>query len=154
MLIPATFTAPEGITVTVLNSATSSTNFNDFYLLTVPSTNTYSTDQFASLEKLGVVALPFGGRRHGPELSNVDLSCDYWSSSAVYSVYTTYGSSGRPLNYNLRDNSGGRYVGRSVRLVHDLNYDIHFVNPDGTTLLDTTVERGVTPTYRGTNYGL
>ena len=93
------------------------------------------------------MALPFGGRRHGPELSNVDLSCDYWSSSAVYSVYTTYGSSGRPLNYNLRDNSGGRYVGRSVRLVHDLNYDIHFVNPDGTTLLDTTVVRGATPTY-------
>ena len=58
LLIPEKFTAPEGTSVTVLSTTTSSTT------VSVPSTNKYTTEQFASLEKLGVVALPCGGYRN------------------------------------------------------------------------------------------
>ncbi len=144
MLIPETFTAPEGITVTALSTTTTSTYLSG---LTVPSTNKYTTEQFASLEKLGVVALPCGGYRDGTSMSNVGSDGYYWSSSAYDSYYAYefyfYSTSVYSDYYYYYT----RRYGRSVRLVQDLNLDIHFVNADGTTLLDTTVARGATPTY-------
>ena len=141
MLIPETFTAPEGTTVTVLSMATSSTALDD---LAVPSTNTYTTEQFTFLEKSGVVALPCGGNRYEETLIGDGFGF-YWSSS-VYGLYL-----GSGFNFNSSNVISNALTlietGLSVRLVYDLNYDIHFVNPDGTTLLDTTVVRGATPTY-------
>ena len=144
MLIPETFIAPKGTTVKVLGKA----NLTSYKMtdLTVPSTNTYSTEQFASFEKLGVVALPCGGYRTNTKVFDVNLGGEgeYWSSSAKdskcvydFNFYHTY--------VWLYDNN--RHLGRSVRLVQNLNLDIRFVNADGTTLLDTTVTRGVMPTY-------
>ncbi len=115
MLIPATFTAPEGTTVTVLSTSTSSTYMSK---LTVPSTNTYTTEQFAALERLGVVAFPCGGYRFGSTLNRVGSYGDYWSSSANDSNYAYefyFGSSYvSSLSYDYRN------YGRSVRLVQDL----------------------------------
>ena len=144
MLIPETFSAPEGTTVEVLGTANlTSTSMDDF---TVPLTNTYSIEQFASFEELGVVALPcYGGLRHGSSTHLVGSYGSYWSSSAYdwEQAYAFYFRS--PNIYSISDNL--RHIGGSVRLVQDLNLDIHFVNADGTTLLDTTVARGATPTY-------
>ena len=78
MLIPETFNAPEGTTVTALEPR----SLNSMSNLTVPPTNTYTIDQFASLEKLGVVALPCGGDRDGTSVGYVGSYDRYWSSSA------------------------------------------------------------------------
>ncbi len=115
MLIPETFTAPEGITVTALSTTTTSTYLKG---LTVPSTNKYTTEQFASLEKLGVVALPCGGFRFGTSMRNVGSRGNYWSSSA-YDSYDAYGF----YFYSTYVDSyyyGNRTYGRSVRLVQDV----------------------------------
>ena len=116
MLIPATFTAPEGTTMTVLSTTTSSTSMS----VSVPSTNKYTTEQFASLEKLGVVALPCGGWRSGVSLNYVDVapSCYYWSSSgSVYSFAYVFNFSSMYVYSSL---SKGRRIGGSVRLVQDV----------------------------------
>ncbi len=146
MLIPETFTAPEGTTVAVLSTSTSSTYVSN---LTVPSTNTYTTEQFAVLERLGVVAFPCGGLRYGTSMGNVGSYGGYWSSSTYDSncayVFDFYSTDVDSDDYSYRN------YGQSVRLVQDLNLDIHFVNADGTTLLDTTVARGTKPTYTREN---
>ena len=115
MLIPETFTAPEETTVTVLSTTTSSTYEEG---LSVPSTNKYTTEQFASLEKLGVVALPCGGSRGGTSVYDFGLYGGYWSSSAD----GTYGAYGFGINSTkVKSNySSYRNYGRSVRLVQDL----------------------------------
>ena len=119
MLIPEDFVAPEGTTVTVLST---SLDVSSGYVYGISesdyASNTYTTDQFAALEELGVVALPCGGQRYGTMVGNVGSYGDYWSSSA-------YGSSGAYIFYILASlvNSGydhGRHYGRSVRLVQDL----------------------------------
>jgi uncharacterized protein (TIGR02145 family) len=115
MLIPETFTAPEGTTVTVLSTTTTLTSMSG---LTAPSTNKYTTEQFASLEKLGVVALPCGGFRCGSSVYNVGSYGYYWSSSAYdsSSAYEFY-------FYSTHVESDGYdylNLGRSVRLVRDL----------------------------------
>ncbi len=115
MLIPEKFTAPEGTSVTVLSTSTISTYKED---LSVPETNTYTSEQFASLEKLGVVALPCGGYRSGTTMSRVGFYGDYWSSSAYGSNYASvfYFYS----TYVYSDDSSYRNSGGSVRLVQDL----------------------------------
>ena len=115
MLIPETFTAPEGTTVTVISTTTTS-----FYLpdLSVPSTNKYTIEEFASLEKLGVVALPCGGVRKGSSISHVGFNGNYWSSSAFDSNYAL----GLDFyNVTVSSNSAEyRCHGLSVRLVQDV----------------------------------
>ena len=113
MLIPETFTAPEGTTVTVVSTTTSSTSANAF----VPSANNYTTEQFASLEQLGVVALPCGGSRSGSSMSDVGTGGHYWSSSAYDSelAYEFYFYS----THVYSDYSNIRFDGMSVRLVQD-----------------------------------
>ena len=113
MLIPETFTAPEGTTVTVVSTTTSSTSASAF----VPLANNYTTEQFASLEQLGVVALPCGGSRSGSSMSDVGTDGHYWSSSAYDSelAYEFYFYSTRVYS----DYSNIRFDGMSVRLVQD-----------------------------------
>ncbi len=116
MLIPTGFTAPDGITVTVLSTSTTTNFLND---LTVPSSNRYTTKHFASLEKLGVVALPCGGIRDGSRMSGVGLWGYYWSSSAYLSdwAYSFYFHPTGVVSYDYDD---GRSLGFSVRLVQYL----------------------------------
>jgi hypothetical protein len=143
MLIPETFTASEEATVEVIGTADLTDPYK--FSLKVPSTNVYTMEQFASLEKLGVVALPCSGLRRGTTMSDIGSEGKYWSSSKSdkYDAYEfTYGSSGV-----RSDPYCNRNYGQSVRLVQDRNLNIRFVNADGSTLLDTTVLRGTTPTY-------
>ena len=114
MLIPESFTAPEDITVTVLSTGTTSANMS----VSVPSENTYTGEQFASLEQLGVVALPCGGLRTGTTMYDVGSYGIYWSSSAYDSGYA-YGF-GYSSTYVYSRNYPNRYNGRSVRLVQGL----------------------------------
>ena len=114
MLIPETFTAPKGTTVFVLSTTTTSTSMD----VHVPSKNIYTTEQFASLENLGVVALPCGGYRYGTSVGNVGSYGNYWSSSA-YDSSDAYVFYFVPKNVNSRDHFI-RCSGRSVRLVQDL----------------------------------
>ena len=116
MLIPETFEAPEGTSVEVLGTANlTSTSMNS---LTVPSTNKYTNEQFASLEKLGVVALPCGGRRADSSVNYVGSRGLYWSSSACYPetanrfYFESYYVESHHYDY--------REYGLSVRLVQDL----------------------------------
>ena len=82
------------------------------------TTNTYTTEQWATLEALGAVFLPASGKRYGAGVSNVQYDGYYWSSS--YDL--------RYLAYRLRFGSDylypqdyyNRCYGYSVRLVQDL----------------------------------
>jgi hypothetical protein len=146
-LIPDGFIAPSGVKVTVISDSLdlSDTNFNGISESSYAD-NIYSTEEFASLEESGVVALPCGGKRSGTTM-HVGLSGYYWSSSLEDSD-SAYGFIFNSTDVYSSDSFlYGLNFGWSVRLVQDLNLDIHFVNADGTTLLDTTVARGVIPTY-------
>ncbi len=115
MLIPESFAAPEGTPVTVLSTSTISTYKVE---LKVPETNIYTSEQFASLEQLGVVVLPCGGVRNGTAVNSVGSCGLYWSSSAygadyAYAFYF-YPAGVCSNDYYYRD------LGWSVRLVQDL----------------------------------
>ena len=114
MLIPKTFTAPEGTIVTVLSTTTSST----IRKVSVPSTNTYTTDEFASLEKLGVVALTCGGYRDGTMMDGVG-SYGCYCSSSINDFDSAYGFYFNSM-YVVSNKSSYRYSGRAVRLVQDV----------------------------------
>ena len=118
-LIPDGFTAPTGVKVTVISTSLSLSNgyVNDISTSSYAG-NSYTTEQFASLEKLGVVALPCGGYRVGSSVNSVGSDGDYWSSSAYdsSSAYEFYFSS----TYVNSNYISFRDYGRSVRLVQDL----------------------------------
>ena len=153
MLVPNSFAMPEGMNVKILG-----TGYGSFkYDLEVPSDNSYTVDQFKKLENLGVVALPCGGYRDSTSLYSVGLSGNYWSSTAHYErssssiIFYYVSKKAYGLFFNSEKADAGSYnyrnYGQSVRLVQDRNLNISFVNADGSTLLDTTVLRGTTPTY-------
>lgn len=82
------------------------------------TTNTYTTEQWATLEALGAVFLPASGYRFGADVRNVRSGGYYWSSSCSSSYHAYY------LDFNS-DRLGlqGNYVrcyGFLVRLVQDL----------------------------------
>ena len=82
------------------------------------TTNTYTTEQWATLEALGAVFLPASGYRNGADVNNVQTYSGYWSSSYDYNNYAYnlyFGSGDLILQYN-----GNRSYGSSVRLVQDL----------------------------------
>ena len=124
MLIPETFTAPEGITVEVIGTANIPNDAGR--KVTVPTNNKYTTEQFASLEKLGVVALPCGGYRYVVYVHDVVSSGYYWSSSYYWSP-SGYGTSTTHA-YAFNFSSTVVYPvsieelsnGMSVRLVQDV----------------------------------
>ena len=78
------------------------------------TTNTYTTEQWATLEALGAVFLPASGARSGANVSEVQDFGNYWSSACYSSsrAYLLFFGNVRANNY--------RYFGYSVRLVQDL----------------------------------
>ena len=82
------------------------------------TTNTYTTEQWATLEALGAVFLPASGDRSGAIVSGVQRYGSYWSGSYFYSGIAYY------LDFSCDDLSPQdkflRYCGYSVRLVQDL----------------------------------
>lgn len=82
------------------------------------TTNTYTTEQWATLEALGAVFLPASGYRYDADVSSVQGYGYYWSSSYNYfsnAYYLYFGSDNLNPQYYYE-----RYYGRSVRLVQDL----------------------------------
>lgn len=82
------------------------------------TTNTYTTEQWATLEALGAVFLPASGYRSGADVSTVRLYGNYWSSSffnSNYAYYLGFGSIGQSQQGHYH-----RFYGYSVRLVQDL----------------------------------
>lgn len=83
------------------------------------TTNTYTTEQWATLEALGAVFLPASGYRSGTSLSRVKSGGGYWSNSYgnEKQAYGLYFSD----NYLNPQNCINRYYGYAVRLVQDYN---------------------------------
>lgn len=109
MLIPEEFSEPDGVKVEVLN--TTNTTLTSMINLNVPSTNTYTIEQFRLLEPLGVVVLPIWGIR-------VAAFGRYWSSSAhayVNGAYYAYS-----FDYEDSDYPDSRGNGLFVRLVQEV----------------------------------
>ena len=161
-LIPEGFTEPSGVKVAVISTSLSPSFVrvnNDVCFSNISTSsyvdNSYTIEQFASLEKLGVVALPCGGYRNGTARYDVGLYGYCWSSSAMsISAWTSrrayifgFGSECVFADGFLTDTTSFRCNGLSVRLVQDLTRNVHFINYDGTHLLDTVVSRDVTPIY-------
>ena len=118
MLIPQGFTAPSGVEVTEISTSLSLSDGYVSFMESGYAGNTYTTEQFASLEKLGVVALPCGGCRLGAKVSNVGEGGYYWSSSA-YATNCAYEFHFFSTYVDSYQNNYNRYFGRSVRLVQD-----------------------------------
>ena len=116
MLIPEKFTEPEGTACEVLSPE----NLTSYHVsnLIVPSTNRYTTEEFASLENLGVVALPCVGYRDVWSTCEVGFDGFYWTSSAIDTDFVCefyfYSTDVHSYFYN------SRYYGRAVRLVQDV----------------------------------
>lgn len=83
------------------------------------TTNTYTTEQWATLEALGAVFLPASGNRNGASVSTVQVYGFYWSSSYSNSSYACR-LYFRSDNLNPQ-NDTFRYYGYAVRLVQDYN---------------------------------
>lgn len=84
------------------------------------TTNTYTTEQWATLEALGAVFLPASGDRQGAYLFEMQNEGRYWSSSCDYS--SSYYAYFLHFNgdYLGPQGSNFRIDGYSVRLVQDL----------------------------------
>ena len=119
-LIPEGFTAPTGVKVTVLSTSLGSTAGNTISVSKSDyASNTYTTVQFASLENLGVVALPCGGYLSGYRMHNVGSEGDYWSSSA-YDLRNAYMFDFNSMYVYWYSSVSNRNSVRSVRLVQDI----------------------------------
>ena len=112
IIFPDNFRLPEGITVNDANSAVAYT------------TNTYSSSQWYTLQKVGCIFLPAAGMRYGSTMTGVGSSGCYWTASGA--SYADFGENHRKYAYNINFSDGqinvsgiGLMVGSSVRLVRD-----------------------------------
>lgn len=97
------------------------------------NTNTYSTSQWAQMEKNGAVFLPAGGFRSGQEVSVVGVMGFYWSST----IYEDNSDDARDIFFSEKrfgpKDHEKRFYGLSVRLVMDVGGAAptsHNVNPE------------------------
>ena len=140
LIFPEKFQAPNNLEIKVLSDGTTSKiefEEEDY------ADNFFTIEEFAELERLGVVALPSTTRRIGEKVILGSVG-HYWSSTAQDEK-----KAGKIQFYNSAitpNSSTYRHYGLSVRLVYDLNFRVIFKDYDGTVVLDTVVTRGVVPT--------
>lgn len=87
------------------------------------STNTYTTDQWTTLQTIGAVFLPAAGTRDGLRVYDVGSWGNYWSSTACGSNYANSENYASFLEFNITHSgqrNNNRYLGYSVRLVQDV----------------------------------
>lgn len=137
LLLPGDFQSPANINMSVLSDLNGADWDEDDY-----STNVYSDVEFAKLEKEGVVALPCSGRRMAKK-SGSGTTGNYWSSTSseggkAYKISFSY-TSFTPQAVAYKD------YGHAVRLVKHLNYEVRFLDYDGSVLLDTVYNVGDLP---------
>ena len=109
ILLPDNWTCPSGVT---FKSGFHRRFGGDYYA----AYQTFSADQWSTLEAVGAVFLPAAGSRSGSNVNLVQFIGDYWSATEYYSggAYCLYFYS------DQADMSYYRYHGLSVRLVKDL----------------------------------
>ena len=85
------------------------------------SINGYSEEGWTALENLGCVFLPAAGGRSGTSISSAGSYGNYWSSSyeSYVSARYMYFHSFQYSSPRMGTNSYARYIGYSVRLVHN-----------------------------------
>ena len=86
------------------------------------TTNTYTTEQWATLEALGAVFLPASGNRNGALVYTLQDYGYYWSSSYIDSYIDNYNAYCMEFgsDYLNPQSNHQRFFGYSVRLVQDL----------------------------------
>lgn len=86
------------------------------------TTNTYTAEQWATLQAIGAVFLPAAGGRYSQDnVTNMQTRGLYWSSTALTEYYAYYlYFSNNILNPQSNSGDSPRYYGYSVRLVQDL----------------------------------
>lgn len=88
-------------------------------------TQQFTSAQWASLEAAGAIFLPASGYKYQYGLSTIGDQGTYWSSSkrdgnrAFYMVFHYYDRNRSTLS--AQEHDYGKFIGSSVRLVHDLN---------------------------------
>lgn len=105
IILPDNFQEPSGISWT--------------YQANNWTTNTYTTEQWATLEALGAVFLPAAGQRRITIVNGVQSGGSYCSSSHN-NEFHEYGLGFSDGYLNPQGDNGIRYYGYSVRLVQDL----------------------------------
>ena len=109
ILLPDTWTCPEGIT---FKSGFSSTNSEQTYA----DYQTFTLEQWAKLEAAGAVFLPVSGYRNGSRIYDVQNRGYYWSATPNKSIHASY------LFFHSRGTERqvrNRCFGQAVRLVQD-----------------------------------
>ena len=110
IFLPDNWTCPSGVT---FKSGFHNNDSVDYYA----AYQTFSAEQWSTLEAAGAVFLPAAGNRIGDSVFNVQYCGYYWSATEYdgNNAYFLYLYSDRASMINL-----SRYNGRSVRLVKDL----------------------------------
>lgn len=106
ILFPDTFVKPSGVTILTSSINNPSASFDN---------NTYSVNQWSTLEAKGCVFLPVTGWRQGTNVHDTNTNGYYWSSSQNSSD-SAFGL--RFYDSNLSFIGGSKSVGQSVRLVY------------------------------------
>ena len=108
ILLPDDWELPEGLTFNVIDES-------DY------EANTYTLQQWETMQAAGAVFLPASGWRRGTEVSEVNNLVGYWSSTYEYGFSAhniwieNYGSS----SHTVFNDGSYRYRGYAVRLVRD-----------------------------------
>ena len=120
IILPDNWTTPSGVSFVASTtqglswdgSSYYNSNGNNF------SHNTYTAEQWQTMEQAGAVFLPASGSRWGTGVDYVGLNGSYWSSTEfnVYYAYIVYFYSG----YLFPQYGDTRNRGRAVRLAQDL----------------------------------
>lgn len=109
ILLPDTWTSPKGVS---FRSGFAS----DYSVQAYADYQTFTLNQWQTLEKSGAVFLPASGYRYGSYVSLVLDIGDYWSATPYdsgYAYFLDFGSNVAGTYDNCR------YYGRAVRLVQD-----------------------------------
>lgn len=106
ILLPDGWQCPEDVQLTVgIN--------RDF------ASNSYTADEWTSLEEAGAVLLPFAGYRFSTMLISGNVG-RYWTSSHHNGSYAHFLNISATENVPVRLAQEGRHAGHAVRLVHDV----------------------------------
>ena len=110
IFLPDNWTCPAGVTFKFGFHSSDDTEYYAAY-------QTFTADQWSTLEKLGAVFLPAAGCRYGSDVEDVQYYGNYWSATEDDSndaYYLIFYSDEADVCYYHRD------LGLSVRLVKDL----------------------------------
>ena len=110
IFLPDNWTCPEGVTF-------KSGFHSDYSVEAYSQYQTFTAEQWSTLEKSGAIFLPAAGRRCGTNVNAVQYYGSYWSATeydSSYAYYLNFAPTGATMGHFIR------YYGRCVRLVKDV----------------------------------